>query len=174
MIHETDLYTTFARVAGATEHIPRDRIIDGVDQTSLLLNGDTNSRRDYNFVYTGPILAATIKGRYKRIWVSDHPGLVGAAFYDLYTDPREMFPKLVPLLHTSSAFSKMRKRHEIWKNKYPDSKSARGVPFTGLENPRPETTRLAEPPVDLSMLPFNPLEYIDYDLPWDGFDPDVG
>jgi len=28
--------------------------------------------------------------------------------------------------------------------------------------------------VDLSMLPFNPLEYIDYDLPWDGFDPDVG
>ncbi len=174
MIHETDLFTTFARVAGATEYIPTDRIIDGLDQTSLLLNGDSHSRRDYNFVYTGPILAATIKGRFKRIWVSDHPGLVGAAFYDLYTDPREMFPKLVPLLHTSSAFNKMRKRHEIWKQKYPDSESARGVPFTGLENPRTETAQLAEPPVDLSQLPFNPLEHIDYELPWDGFDPDVG
>jgi arylsulfatase len=173
IIHETDLFTTFARIGGATDHIPSDRIIDGVDQTSLIFNGDSYSRRDYNFVYTGPVLAATIKGRYKRIWVSDeHPGLVGSVFYDLYTDPREMFPMLIPLLHTSSAFNKMRKRHEIWKEKYPDSKSARGVPFTGLENPRPETAALAKPPVELKDLPFNPLEYIDYDLPWDGLDPD--
>jgi arylsulfatase len=172
IVHETDLFTTFARIAGATDHIPRDRIIDGVDQTSLLINGDSHSRRDYNFIYTGPVLAATVKGRFKRVWVGDHVGLVGSAFYDLYTDPREMFPKLVPLLHTSSAFNKMRKRHEIWKERYPDSVSARGVPFTGLENPRPETTALAEPPVDLADLPFNPLEYIDHDLPWDGLDPD--
>ncbi len=174
IIHEMDLFTTFARLAEATGYIPTDRIIDGVDQTSLLLNGDSYSRRDYNFVYTGPHLAATIKGRYKRKWVSDHPGGFGAAFYDLYNDPREMFPQLVPLIHTSSSFNKMRKRHEIWKQEYPDSRSARGVPFTGIESPRAETAHLAEPPVDLSMLPFNPLEYIDYDLPWDGLDPDVG
>ncbi|MBW2423243.1 MAG: sulfatase-like hydrolase/transferase, partial [Deltaproteobacteria bacterium] len=35
IIHETDLFTTFARIAGATKHIPTDRVIDGIDQTSL-------------------------------------------------------------------------------------------------------------------------------------------
>lgn len=88
----TDLYTTFARLAGATENIPTDRFIDGLDQTSLLLNGDTYGRRDYNFVYTGPVLAATTKGRYKRIWVGDHPGLPGAAFYGAWPhDTRHMW-----------------------------------------------------------------------------------
>ena len=47
IIHVTDLFTTFATLAGATKYIPTDRIIDGVDQTSLLFNGDTHSRRDY-------------------------------------------------------------------------------------------------------------------------------
>ncbi|MCP4083040.1 MAG: sulfatase-like hydrolase/transferase, partial [Planctomycetaceae bacterium] len=37
IIHETDLFTTFARLGGAMDHIPTDRIIDGVDQTALLL-----------------------------------------------------------------------------------------------------------------------------------------
>ena len=39
IIHETDLFTTFARVAGALQYVPTDRIIDGIDQTSLLVNG---------------------------------------------------------------------------------------------------------------------------------------
>ena len=110
MFHEVDLFTTFAKLAGATDSIPTDRIIDGLDQTALLLNGDTHGRRDYNFYYTGPILAATSKGRYKRVWVGDHPGLPGAAFYDLYNDPRETFPALVPFLATGSSFTRMRKR----------------------------------------------------------------
>ena len=37
----------------ATDYVPTDRIIDGVDQTALFLNGDTFSRRDYVFIYTG-------------------------------------------------------------------------------------------------------------------------
>jgi arylsulfatase len=47
MIHTTDLFTTMARVAQATDDIPRDRIIDGVDQSGLWLLGDTHGRRDY-------------------------------------------------------------------------------------------------------------------------------
>ena len=172
MLHEVDLYTTFARLAGATEGIPTDRIIDGLDQTALLLNGDTSGRRDYNFVYTGNILAATTKGRFKRVWVGDHPGLPGAAFYDLYNDPRESFPALVPYLHTGSAFTRMRKRHEIWKQRYPDRPTKHGVPFTGIDNARDATKALSAPPVDLKTLPFDPLEYIDHELPWDGLDPD--
>ncbi|MDX2379608.1 MAG: sulfatase-like hydrolase/transferase [Acidimicrobiia bacterium] len=172
MIHEVDLYTTFARLAGATGNIPTDRIVDGIDQTALFLKGDTNGRRDYNFVYTGNILAATTKGRFKRVWVGDHPGLPGAAFYDLYNDPREVNPALVPFLSTSSSFTQMRKRHEIWKQKYPDRATKRGVPFTGIANARQATKDLANPPVDLDTLPFDPMEYIHHELPWDGLDPD--
>jgi arylsulfatase len=172
MFHEVDLYTTFARLAGATDRIPTDRIIDGIDQTALLVKGDTHGRRDYNFVYTGNILAASIKGRYKRVWVGEHPGLPGAAFYDLYNDPREVFPALVPYLATGSSFVRMRKRHEMWKEKYPDRPTKHGVPFTGIDNARQATKQLSEPPVDLDTLPFDPLEYIHHELPWDGLDAD--
>ena len=172
MFHEVDLYTTFARLAGATDRVPTDRIVDGIDQTALLVNGDTAGRRDYNFVYTGNILAATTKGRYKRVWVGDHPGLPGAAFYDLVNDPREVNPALVPFLVTGSSFTRMRKRHELWKQKYPDRPTKRGVPFTGIANAREATKELAYPPVDMDKLPFDPLEYIDYELPWDGLDAD--
>ena len=73
ILHEADLFTTFARLAGATDAIPTDRVIDGVDQTSLLFNGDTHSRRDYVFIYAGPNLGATVKGNYKRHWISPDP-----------------------------------------------------------------------------------------------------
>jgi len=73
IIHETDFFTTFARLAGATRHIPTDRIIDGIDQTALLMNGDTNGRRDHVFIYAGPRLGATVKGNYKRHWISPDP-----------------------------------------------------------------------------------------------------
>ena len=172
MFHECDLYSTFARLAGATEHIPTDRVVDGIDQTAVLVNGDTHGRRDYNFVYTGNILAATTKGRYKRVWIGDHPGLPGAAFYDLYNDPREVNPALVPFLSTSSSFTTMRKRHELWKQRYPDRPTKRGVPFTGIDNAREATRQLANPPVDMATLPFDPMEYIHHELPWDGLDAD--
>jgi len=46
IIHETNLFRTFARLGGAENHIPKDQIIDGVGQKALLLNGDTHSRSD--------------------------------------------------------------------------------------------------------------------------------
>jgi arylsulfatase len=99
--------------------------------------------------------------------------LPGAAFYDLYNDPREVNPALVPYLHTGSSFTQMRARHELWKQKYPDRATPkRGVPFTGIDNARQATKDLADPPVDLDTLPFDPLEYMNFELPWDGLDPD--
>ncbi|MHC4758866.1 MAG: sulfatase-like hydrolase/transferase [Planctomycetota bacterium] len=70
IIHETDLFTTFARLGGATKYIPTDRVIDGVDQTALFLKGDSYSRRDYVMIYQGPNLAAAVKGRFKRDWAN--------------------------------------------------------------------------------------------------------
>lgn len=51
MIHVSDLYTTFARIAQATEYVPRDRVVDGIDQSALLLMGDGKGRRDYLHMY---------------------------------------------------------------------------------------------------------------------------
>jgi arylsulfatase len=179
IIHETDLFTTFARLGGALQHIPGDRITDGIDQTALLLNGDTNGRRDYAFIYAGPRLGATVKGNYKKHWISADPvgeaSGIGAAFFFLPADPREKSPMLVNLIHLKAPFAKMKLRHDLWKRKYPDSKERHGIPWTGIENATPEVKALAKPYIDKTKLPFDPLEYIEHldELPFDP-DADVG
>jgi len=167
MIHETDLFTTFARLGGATEYIPTDRVIDGLDQTSLLINGDTHGRRDYVFIYRGDELGATVKGRYKRHWITEEAETgTAAAFYDLITDPRESAAKLIPLIWTSGQFDRMLARHMIWKEKYPDKEKGRGIPFTGIENARPETEAIGDTLKQLRQeLPFDPLEFIKFNMP---------
>jgi arylsulfatase len=168
IIHEVDLYTTMARLAGATKGIPTDRIIDGIDQTALLLNGDTSGRRDYVFIYQGPNLGATVKGDWKRHWISGDPGDasgIAAAYYHLPTDTREKNPMMVNVFHIQESFNRMRKRHAIWKEKYPDAHVVSGAPFTGISNARPETREWSKPPVEMKNLPFDPTDYMDYDLP---------
>ena len=173
MIHETDLFTTFARLGGAMDYIPTDRIIDGIDQTSLLLNGDTHSRRDYTFTYAGPTLGAIVKGNYKRHMISPDPvgeaSGIPAAFYFLPSDPREKMPVLTQLIHLKRPFNRMKLRHELWKKKYPDSHEVYGIPWTGIANATPEVKALAKPQMDTSKLPFDPLEYIEHldQLPFD-------
>ena len=113
-----------------------------------------------------------MKGRYKRHWVGDHPGLAGAAFFDLYTDPREMSGKLLPMLPALGMFNMMKARHEAWMEKYPNSPEARDWPLTGIENARPETQAAGKPRADLSGLPFDPLEFM-HKLPaWEGIELD--
>lgn len=173
MIHETDLFTTFARLGGAMDNIPTDRVIDGIDQTSLLLNGDTHSRRDYTFTYAGPTLGAIVKGNYKRHMISPDPvgeaSGIPAAFYFLPSDPREKMPVLTQLIHLKRPFNRMKLRHELWKKKYPDSHEVYGIPWTGIANAAPEVKALAKPQMDTSKLPFDPLEYIEHldQLPFD-------
>ena len=148
IIHEADLFTTFARLAGVTDAIPRDRIIDGIDQTSLLLNGDTHSRRDYVFIYAGPNLGATVKGNYKRHWISSDPigeaSGIPAGFFFLPSDTREKSPMLVNLIHLKSPFNRMRLRHELWKKKYPDLPERHGIAWTGIENASDEVKALGQ------------------------------
>lgn len=170
IIHETDLFTTFATIAGATEHIPTDRIIDGIDQTSLLLNGDTHSRRDFVHIYTGPVYAATVKTHFKRHWVGEQPGLSGAAFFDLNNDPREDQPKMLPMFPTKGMFAMMRARHEIWKEKYPDVHEARGMPFTGIENARPETLKASKLRFNKDEVPFDVEAVINRSAKYKEFD----
>jgi len=167
IIHETDLFTTFARLGGAMDYLPTDRVIDGVDQTGLFLNGDGFSRRDYVFIYTGPNLAAAVKGRFKRIWAGTQAGLSGAEFYDLYDDPREEHGQMITMFNVKSSFNHQRQRHEFWIRKYPNRPGPTSGPaLTDIENARPETKALWKPPVDLKKLPFDPMEILKHPLPW--------
>jgi len=169
IIHVTDLYTTFARLGDAMKYIPTDRVVDGLDQTALLLSGDTHSRRDYVFIYAGHEIGATVKGRYKRHWIG--AGEVAAsgmpeAYFDLYQDPREENPLLVPLIHTQGQFNRMLARHELFKKKYPDVPNAHGIPYTGLSNARPETKAIAERVKrNMKNMPFDVKEYLEFDVP---------
>ena len=181
MIHEVDLFTTFARLAGAMDSIPGDRVIDGIDQTALLMKGDSHSRRDYTFTYAGPQLGAIVKGNYKRHMISPDPvgeaSGIPAAFYFLPSDPREKMPVLTQLIHLKRPFNRMKLRHDLWKKKYPDSHEVYGIPWTGVVNASDEIKALAKPKIDASKLPFDPLEYIEHldQLPFDpAMDPDIG
>ena len=139
IIHVSDLFTTFARVAGAMDYIPRDRVIDGVDQTALLLLGEGNSRRDYVYVYEGPILRSVVKQEFKmHLPPPGQPG-AGAATYNLLRDPREEHPLVGYSLWAGASIQDMVKRHQMTIAKYPHLPLGKGVPYEGIENLRPES-----------------------------------
>jgi arylsulfatase len=93
IVHVTDLFTTIARLGGATDRIPTDRTIDGIDQTALMLEGDTHGRRDYVFLYNINKLEAVVKEQYKlAIPGGNIENAILADFYDLFRDPQEKYP----------------------------------------------------------------------------------
>jgi arylsulfatase A-like enzyme len=48
----TDLFNTSLAIGGATDQIPSERYIDGIDQTSFLLADEGQSKRDAIFMYS--------------------------------------------------------------------------------------------------------------------------
>ncbi|GAA6192797.1 sulfatase-like hydrolase/transferase [Phaeobacter sp. NW0010-22] len=144
IVHVSDLFTTFARVAGGMDYIPRDRVIDGVDQTALLIEGEGNSRRDYVYVYEGPLLRSIVKQDIKMHMPA--PGLPGAAapVFNLLRDPREMNPIIGIALWAGASFQDMTKRHTNMIAKYPHLPIGKGVPYGGIENLRPESIETRE------------------------------
>jgi len=147
MIHVSDLYTTFARLADATDGIPRDRVVDGLDQSGLLLLGETHGRRDYLHIYEGTELKSIVKNKYKmHLAPAGANPITSADFYDLYRDPRESRPidsiKIGPW--AGGQFAGMIERHMALKQRFPDRPPTHGLPYEGIENLRPETITLVE------------------------------
>ncbi len=145
IVHITDLFTTFARAAGATDGIPRDRVIDGLDQTGILLLGETHGRRDYVHIYEEHALRSVVKNKYKmHVAPPGTNAILTARFFDLYRDPRESRPsdsiKYGPSV--AGQFGSMVRRHMAMKQKYPDRELRHAVPYEGIENLRPETKEL--------------------------------
>ena len=143
-IHVSDLFTTLARIAGAMDRVPTDRVIDGIDQSGLLLLGETHGRRDYVFIYDGPALKAVVKNKYKMHLPPPGTNPIGAAIYDLYRDPREERPEdsVKYGVWAGGQFANMVVRHMAYKRKYPDRPPTRGMPYEGIANLRPETMQL--------------------------------
>jgi arylsulfatase len=145
IVHVTDLFTSIARLAGATREIPRNRVIDGVDQTALMLEGETHGRRDYVFLYSGNSLKAVVKEQYKLNVPGAGENPIGAKFYDLFRDTREEWPVSTEIGAWGGAeFVRIIQRHMMRKQKYPDEGPARGRPYEGIENLRPESKAAVE------------------------------
>jgi arylsulfatase len=144
--HVSDLFTTFARIADADEGIPRDRIIDGVDQSALWLMGETHGRRDYVFIYEGFVLKSVVKQQYKIHLPPPGGNPILAAVYNLYRNPREDRPQdsIFYGVGFGASFSLMAQRHLGMKKAYPDLPPGHGAPYGGIENLRPETQALVD------------------------------
>lgn len=142
MVFVSDLYTTFARIAGNIDGIPRDRVVDGVDQTALLLKGDTHGRRDYVYLYEVDPLKSIVKQNMKIHLPPPGVNPAMAKFYDLHWDPREDYPLKREAVWAGTPFVRMIAQHKQLKQKFPDWEPARGQPYEDVENIRPETVEM--------------------------------
>lgn len=144
LMHVSDLFTTFASIAQAKDKIPTDRVIDGIDQTALLLNGENHGRRDYVYVYQNEILRAVVKQEFKMHLAA--PGMPAAAAesFNLYRDPREENPQIGISLWSGASFQDMIKRHVMTIKKYPHGNIAHDKPYSGISNLRPESKETVE------------------------------
>ena len=146
IVHVSDLFTTLARLANAKDGVPRDRVIDGVDQSGVLLLGETHGRRDYVHIYEGPVLKSVVKNKYKMHLPPPGSNPIAALIFDLYRDPREDRPidSIQYGPWAGGQFAGMVKRHMAFKMKHPDRPPTYGIPYTGIENLRPESKKAVE------------------------------
>jgi hypothetical protein len=121
-------------------------VIDGVDQTGVLLLRDTHGRRDFVHIYEGPVLKSVVKNKYKMHIPPPGSNPIGAHVFDLYRDPREEHPedsiKYGPW--AGGQFVGMVKRHMAFKQIHPDRPPVFVIPYKGIQNLRPETKKLLE------------------------------
>ena len=132
MLHVTDLYTTAARVAGSKKLIKDDRVTDGIDQTSLLLNGEDSGRRFSMIHYSGvEIGAVRLDDRMKIHFMGMKGGLPVMETYNIVRDPGERDAKVIYRhLHWLAPAVGMMKKHIAQVQKYPHTKLD---PVTGAE-----------------------------------------
>jgi arylsulfatase len=99
IVHEMDLFATFARIAGGKG--PGDRMIAGVDQTDFFTGTATKSNRESVVIYVGSELYG-VKWRDWKMMVKEVNTIAGdpvrsydvPLFYNLLLDPKEEHPVL--------------------------------------------------------------------------------
>jgi arylsulfatase len=116
----TDLLPTVLSLAGASDRIPDDRFVDGVDQTSFLVAPEGRTNRKHQYYWLGTQFSAVRVGEYKFMLssISDDDrdvhnpgGFTGVTqqypygrLYNLYLDPKETRSYLIRKLAYLQAF----------------------------------------------------------------------
>jgi len=93
IVHEMDLFPTFARIAGGK--VPDDRVIDGIDQTDFLTGEQEKSNREGLIVYMGNDVWG-VKWRNWKLHLKEQDNILSETrdyglprVYNLYKDPGE-------------------------------------------------------------------------------------
>ena len=106
------MYTTAARIGGALDKIPSDRVTDGIDQLSLFMNGEGHSRRDYMVHYSGGDVGAVRIGDYKAVMGGGvGGGLPQFETYNILRDPGEKYGALYGGLFAVTPIQMTMRRH---------------------------------------------------------------
>ena len=120
IVQITDWFTTIASLSGAMEQIPTDRVIDGIDQSGLLLLGEGKGRRDYIFHYNRDSLEAVRKDQIKLNLKPRNPDFHFYEVFNLYHDPAERFPNEAQNgIWAGPGMTKMIQEHMLQIKKYP-------------------------------------------------------
>ena len=128
LLSTTDLFTTAARIAGVRDEIPSDRVVDGLDQTALLLNGNGHGRRNYIFHYSGNRLAAVRMDNMKlHIKPGSQGGLPNMEVYNITRDPGEKFGSMYYQLSYVVPFQRLIGKHRRAIEKFPHRKLPTGT-----------------------------------------------
>jgi arylsulfatase len=130
-----DIFTTCMTLAGNSSDVPKDRFIDGVDQTSFLLSNDGESNRKFEYYWLMKTLSAVRGGEFKFLRASETTsaddvvnmgGFSGIAdtyaygkLYNLYLDPKESHSYLIRKLVYNEVFQSALHRHAETFKKYP-------------------------------------------------------
>lgn len=133
MIQMTDLFTTAASLAGVTDKIPNDRVIDGIDQTALLLLGEGHSHRNYIFHYNGNHLGAIRLNDIKLHIKGTGGSIPEIEAYNILRDPGEKFGKLYPYLWMVQPGQDIVRSHLQMIQKFPNRKKE--IPFESTFGP---------------------------------------
>lgn len=120
LVSVTDLFSTAARIAGVPDKLPKDRVIDGIDQTALLFNGKGSGRREYMFHYSGRTLAAVRMDNMKlHIKPGSSGGLPNMEVYNITRDPGEKYGEMYSQLWAVVPFQRLIGSHMGMIKKYP-------------------------------------------------------
>jgi len=127
LVSITDWFTTFVSLAEAMDKIPNDRVIDGVDQSGLLILGEGKSRRDYVFHYNRENLEAVRKDQIKLNLKPKNPGFHFYEVYNIYHDPAERFPNEAQNgIWAGPGITKLIQEHMAMIKKYPHREPPKG------------------------------------------------
>jgi len=133
IVHEMDLFPTFAKIAGGK--VPDDRVIDGVDQTDFFLGEQKKSDREGLIVYFGNDIFG-VKWRNWKVNLKEQETVFSSKIdyglprvYNLYKDPGETQNVLFPETWVPQAALRQLGAHVVSLRKEPPIKPGTRDPY---------------------------------------------